>query len=70
MTPEMAAWILAFEPTMLQYQGIRPNPARIREAARTLGRLGGIVRGGKKAEAARINGRKGGHPRKEEKCGS
>jgi len=73
MTPEMAARILAFESTVLQYQGIRPNPERIHQAAVVLGRLGGLVggpiggltRGGRKAEAARINGRKGGRPKKE-----
>jgi len=72
MTPEMAARILAFESTVLQYQGIRPNPERIHQAAQVLGRLGGLaggaiggsVRGGIKAEAARINGRKGGRPRR------
>jgi hypothetical protein len=67
VTPEMAARILAFESTMLQYQGIRPSPERIRQAARALGLLGGSVRGGRKAEAARINGRKGGRPRKEQR---
>lgn len=64
MTPEMAARILAFESTTLQYQGIRPNLQRIREAARMLGKIGGAVCGGRKAEAARINGRKGGRPRR------
>jgi hypothetical protein len=28
------------------------------------GRLGGLARGGRKAEAARINGKQGGRPRK------
>lgn len=67
MTPNMAARILAFETTTLQYQGIRPNPERIHEAASVLGRLGGYTRSPARAAASRINGRKGGRPRNEKK---
>jgi len=36
---------------------------KITQAAATLGRLGGIAKGKKKAETARENGKKGGRPK-------
>ena len=46
------------------YDG-QPEAAAIRAAASAFGKLGGAVRGGKKATSARENGKLGGRPRKE-----
>lgn len=42
-----------------------PTKRRINEAAKMLGRLGGLVKSERKAAAVRENGKKGGRPRKQ-----
>jgi hypothetical protein len=45
----------------------KPTKRQVNEAARMLGRLGGLAKSERKAAAVRENGKKGGRPRKEGK---
>jgi hypothetical protein len=41
-----------------------PTPEMVRDVMAALGRRGGLARSASKAQAAKLNGKKGGRPRK------